>query len=267
MTRTRALREVRRLARAVRLVVHVAAGMVAAHAIIPPAGRTKDGRPSPLTRRLTGWWMRRLCRLLGLRLQIEGALGTGPVLLVANHVSWLDIPSLRAALDADFVAKHDVLDWPAIGKMARRVGTIFLKRGERHAAAAAADRMTWALAQGRSLIVFPEGTTTDGTTVRRFHARLYQAAIRTHALVQAVAIGYPHPLGVNPRAPFVGEDNLLRHLWALLREDEIVVTLRFCAPIVAATLPRRALAEQTRAQIARVLGIEGPTDRREAINA
>lgn len=267
MTDTGVLSQRGRLARAARLVMHVTLGMLAAHVVIPFAGRTADDRPSPLARRLTHWWMRGLCRLLGLRLEIEGAVAAGPVLFVANHISWLDIPALRTAVDADFVSKHDVLDWPAIGSMARSVGTIFLKRGEPQAASLAADRMTWALTQGRSLIVFPEGTTTDGRTVRSFHARLYQAAIRTRARIQPVAIAYPHPTGTNPIAPFIGDDDLVRHLWALLGQDEIVVKLRFCPPLVAPpSVPRRVLADRSRTQIVRALELDEPVDRQSPIH-
>lgn len=267
MTGASLLPEVRRYARAARLIAHLALGMLAAYVAIPLVGRTSDDRPSPLVRRLTHWWMRDLCRLLGLRLEIEGTACTGPLLFVANHISWLDIPVLRTAVDADFVSKHDVLDWPVIGGMANRVGTIFLNRGAPRAASLAADHMTWALTQGRSLIVFPEGTTTDGRTVRNFHARLYQAAIRTRTRVQAVAIAYPHAGGTNPLAPFIGDDDLVRHLWALLKTEGIVVKLRFCLPLVAApSVPRRVLADRTRGQIVQALELDEPVDREAAIH-
>jgi 1-acyl-sn-glycerol-3-phosphate acyltransferase len=266
MTGARILAEGSRLARAARLIAHVGLGMLIAHVVIPFTIRRSKDRPSSLARRLTRRWMQDLCRLLGLRVEIEGTVCPGPVLFVANHISWLDIPALRAAVDADFVSKHEVLDWPAIGRMASRVGTIFLKRGAPKAAFVAADRMTWALTQGRSLIVFPEGTTTDGRTVRHFHARLYQAAIRTRTRVQPVAIAYPHAAGTNPLAPFIGDKDLIGHLWGLLGQKEMGVKLHFCPPIVAlSTARRRTLADHTRERIVQALDRAGSADRPAAV--
>jgi 1-acyl-sn-glycerol-3-phosphate acyltransferase len=193
------------------------------------------------------------------------------VLYAANHISWLDIPCLRAAVDASFVSKEDVRRWPVIGRLAECAGTIFLRRGERDASAHTADHMTWALAQQHPVIVFPEGTTTDGRSVRQFHARLYQAAVRTQGYVQAVAIQYTLPVnaesrlrrrntdrveGLNPLVPFLDDDTLARHLWELLGEDHVHARLSFCQPLAAHELVRRELAERTRGQILAVLGHE-----------
>lgn len=115
--------------------------------------------------------------------------------------------------------------------------------------------MTWSLARRRPVIVFPEGTTSEGRTVRYFYGRLYQSAVRTQGMVQAVAIAYPHADGAHPRVPFVGDDNLMRHLWRLLIEDRIDARLVFCAPLPAAGRERRALAAQTRVQILETLGL------------
>jgi 1-acyl-sn-glycerol-3-phosphate acyltransferase len=108
---------------------------------------------------------------------------------VANHVSWLDIPCLLALIDATFVAKDEVARWPLVGDLAVQVDTIFFPRGEGQAQAAA-ERMMWHLVRRRSVMFFPEGTTTDGTTVRHFHSRLFQAATRTGTSVQPIAIRY-----------------------------------------------------------------------------
>lgn len=114
--------------------------------------------------------------------------------------------------------------------------------------------MTWRLAAGAPVMVFPEGTSTDGTGVLRFHARLYQAATRLHGHVQAVAIRYPRAAGVNPVVPFVGDDDLASHLWRLLGEGSIEAELHFCAPLSAHGRERRALANATREQILGALG-------------
>lgn len=201
------------------------------------------------------WWVRGILRILNVRLEIEGRVHAEPTLFAANHISWLDIPCLRTALDAEFVSKQEVARWPVIGHMAECAGTLFLNRGERDASLAAANSMSRSLASGRSVIIFPEGTTGDGQRLGRFHARLYQAAIRNRRPVQAVAVAYPHPHGVHPAAPFVGNDNLGRHLWTLLGEDHLTARITFCPPVTGAG-ERRALAERTRAQIASALDLE-----------
>lgn len=250
----RTWRETRRAGRCVRVLWHLLVAVGAAHGVLPLMHAARLPRRHDIQRRMVRAWMRKLCRILGLRIHVTGAIDSRPTLFVANHVSWLDIPCLLATVDAAFIAKHEVAAWPVIGRMAARIGTLFLRRGH-GSSARTGDRMTWRLAQGQHLAIFPEGTTTDGTRIGRFHARLYQAAIRTHSRVQAVAIAYPHAHGVNPAAPFVGDDDLLRHLWSLLAEREIAVQLTFCPPVPAAGRERRALADATRAQILAALGL------------
>jgi 1-acyl-sn-glycerol-3-phosphate acyltransferase len=265
MTSTaRHVREARRVWRLARLVSHVVAGVLIAHSVfvlLVLARLDHDGRRRAVIMRL---WMQRLLAILNVRVQIEGRIQTGPILYCVNHVSWLDIPCLRAIMDAAFVSKEEVRRWPVIGRLAAAAGTIFLRRGERDASAHTADHMTWSLAAHRPVIIFPEGTTTDGREVRRFHARLYQAAVRTDGIVQAVAIRYLHPDNTgepHPRVPFLGEDALGGHLWRLLAEDTIEVRLHFCEPVRAAGQERRALADGARGLILVSLGLasEAPT--------
>jgi 1-acyl-sn-glycerol-3-phosphate acyltransferase len=113
--------------------------------------------------------------------------------------------------------------------------------------------MTWLLAANSPVIVFPEGTSTDGSSVLRFHARLYQSASRIDGYVQAVAIRYPHESGINTAIPFVGDDYLAGHLWRLLGEESIEAELHFCAPLASEGRKRRMLADATRRQIIETL--------------
>jgi 1-acyl-sn-glycerol-3-phosphate acyltransferase len=156
-------------------------------------------------------------------------------------------------VDAAFVAKSEVRRWPLVGGLAARAGTLFLRRGNHDATSQVANQMTWLLAANRPVIVFPEGTSTDGSTVLRFHARLYQAASRIDGYIQAVAIRYPHESGINPAIPFVGDDDLAGHLWQLLGEESIEVELHFCAALATEGRERRALADATRGQILEAL--------------
>ncbi len=260
MSRTR--REARRLARAAILMAHLAGGMLTAYAVfsllaltgIDPRGRRREA--------MVRAWMRILLRILNVNLRVRGHVRSGAVLYCANHVSWLDIPCLRAVVDAAFVAKSEIRRWPLVGGLAARAGTLFLQRGNHDATNRIADRMTWLLAADKPVLVFPEGISTDGSTVLRFHARLYQAAIRVHGQVQAVAVRYPRGTGLNTAVPFVGEDDLASHLWRLLGEDGIEAELRFCAILPADGRERRALANAAREQIAEALGITAPPARK-----
>jgi 1-acyl-sn-glycerol-3-phosphate acyltransferase len=240
-----------RLARLAHLLVHVLAGLVLCHTLLPWLQRRRDARAATLVR----WWHRRLLHILAVRLEVSGQPQAGPVLLVANHISWLDIPCLAVATDTGFVSKAEVGRWPLIGALARRTGTVFLARGAADAGTHAATHMTWALQSGHRIAVFPEGTTTDGRGVRPFHARLYQAAIRTHSPVQAVALSYPHPDGTHPAAPFIGDDELLRHLWALLGTRSVRARIEFCTPLAAGRRERRVLARATRDQVCHALAL------------
>lgn len=253
-------RQGRRLWRLACLLGHVAAGVIAAHALFAVLAVSRTDPRGHARRAIIRWWCRGVLRILRVQVTQRGEIERGAVLYTANHVSWLDIPCLGAALDAAFVSKADVLRWPVIGALARQAGSIFLRRGEADASAHTADRMTWTLTGRRGVIVFPEGTTTDGRRTSHFHARLYQAATRTGSLTQAIAIRYPHPErddDVHPHAPFIGDDTLGGHLWRLLAEDRIAVVLHYCAPVAPAGLSRRALAERAREQIEAVLPSPG----------
>lgn len=106
------------------------------------------------------------------------------------------------------------------------------------------------------MIVFPEGMSTDGSSVLRFHTRLFQAATRIDGYVQAVAIRYPWGEETNPAIPFVGDDDLASHLWRLLGEESIEAELHFCTALATAGRERRALADTTRRQIIQALGCD-----------
>jgi 1-acyl-sn-glycerol-3-phosphate acyltransferase len=245
----------RRLWRMGKLVAHVLVGVVIAHGMFGVLTLSGFDRDQRRRHALVRWWNHGVLRILNVHLHLEGQIASGAVLYTANHISWLDIPCLRAVVDAAFVAKDEVRRWPVIGRMSEQAGTIFLKRGGHNASNETAEHMTWSLARRRPVIVFPEGTTSEGRKVRYFYARLYQSAVRTQGVVQAVAIAYPHASGAHPHVPFVGDDDLVRHLWRLLNEDRIDARLVFCAPLPAAGRERRALAARSRVQVLETLGL------------
>ncbi|MEO6697458.1 MAG: lysophospholipid acyltransferase family protein [Gammaproteobacteria bacterium] len=241
------IRQARRLLRLARLAGHMLAGMFLVYPLLSMSQRFGRRDLSHYQHAASGWWAGKLCRILNLSLSVRGEISAVPTLFVANHISWLDSPCLRNVLNAVFVAKQEVREWPLIGGMAVRTGTLFLKRGEN--SAQVADQMTAHLLNKHSVLFFPEGTSTDGRSLHCFYARLYQAAIRASVPVQAVAVTYPHPDGVHPLAPFIGDDTLLGNLWNMLAEPAMEIGLHFCEPIAAGGRQRRPLAEHTRSQI------------------
>lgn len=241
--RERLARTGRRSRRLPLLGLHILAGILIA-AALGPGRRRRYTSTRPLA-----WWSRRLCRIIGIELRASGTPWDGPALFVANHISWLDIFCIAAVCPTHFLAKQEVAGWPLFGWLCRRAGTAFIRRGGDNGAGEATEQLVWRLRQGERVLVFPEGTSTTGATVRRFHARLFQAALLARCPVQAIALRYPYADGVHPVVPFVGDDELLPHLWRLLGEPGVVAELRFGLVRIPPHPSRDVLARQTHAEI------------------
>jgi len=241
--RSRLARAARRGARLPRLLLHILVGILIA-AVLGPGRQRRYVSTRPLM-----WWSRGLCRILGVRLRSCGTPHAGATLFVANHLSWLDIFCIAAVCPTQFLAKQEVADWPLFGWLCRRAGTAFIRRGGDRGASEATEHLVWRLRRGERVLVFPEGTSTTGATVRRFHPRLFQAAILAGYPVQAIALRYPHPGGIHPLVPFVDDDELLLHLWRLLGETGLVAELQFGAVRFPPHPSRDVLARKTQAEI------------------
>lgn len=197
-------------------------------------------------------WSREMLARLGIRLMVKGAPATqGPMLLVANHISWLDITSLHAARYCRFVSKADVKGWPLIGVLASGVGTLFIERESRRDAMRVVHRMADSLRAGDVVAVFPEGTTSDGVSLLPFHANLLQAAITAAAPVQPVALQFleTHTGQRSPAPCYVGDDTLLGSVWRTVRARGITVQIVFGEPQAAQERDRRTWAADLRAAI------------------
>lgn len=192
-------------------------------------------------------WSRRLLAILGIELRVEGAPLAGAHLTVANHVSWLDIPVLGALEPTRFVSKSEVRDWPLAGWLARAAGTFFLRRSHGGSAALLERLVPHLRAQG-TVVIFPEGTTTDGSEIRPFHARLFGAALEAKVPVQAVTLRYGLSCRGENIAPFIGDDSLVGHLVRLLREPALHVRVLYGPPIHGAA-SRDALAQEAEAYV------------------
>jgi len=197
-------------------------------------------------------WSREMLARLGIRLVVKGTPATrGPVLLVANHISWLDITSLHAARYCRFVSKADVKSWPVIGALAAGVGTLFIERESRRDAMRVVHHMADSLRAGDVVAVFPEGTTSDGVHLLPFHANLLQAAITAEAPVQPVALQFLETHGgQRSLAPcYVGDDTLFGSVWRTVRARGITVQMVFGEPQPAVGRDRRTWAADLRATI------------------
>ena len=203
---------------------------------------------------LKGRWSRRLLAIMGLELRLHGEVPDG-CLLVANHVSWLDIYVINAARPTGFVAKSEIRGWPLIGWLAKETDTLFIERGSHRHAQHIAHEMAQRLAAGHSLTVFPEGTTSDGRDLRPFHAALLQAAISAGRPVQPLAIRYRDAAGNYTAAPaYIDEVSFAESVHNTLAERGLVAELVVLpAQPADAADTRRLLAARAEAAIRQVV--------------
>jgi lyso-ornithine lipid O-acyltransferase len=201
-------------------------------------------------------WYRRALELSGVEVHASGVMSGGQALVVGNHVSWLDILVLGTASDVRFLSKSEVARWPLIGWLARRNGTLFIRRGGHESEALIRD-IGAALRDGHQVAVFPEATTTDGSEVRHFHPRLFAAAIDTGSSVQPVAFHYAREAdGGPPAAAFTAGIGLIPHAWRVLSRERTVVHLHILPPLpIEPQTTRRELAARSRATIRAALGL------------
>jgi 1-acyl-sn-glycerol-3-phosphate acyltransferase len=197
------------------------------------------------------WWSAKLLRRAGIRLHSNGTPQPGAALLLANHISWLDIAVIHAvAPRARFVAKSDVLGWPLIGWLVKGAGTLFIERERKRDALRVLHQVAEALKAGDLVAVFPEGTTGTGRELLPFHANLLQSAIATGTPVQGVALRYSDAgQAISPAAEYLGETSLLQSIWRVLGAHGLRVRIDWLPALPSEHGERRALAAQVRAQI------------------
>jgi 1-acyl-sn-glycerol-3-phosphate acyltransferase len=191
------------------------------------------------------WWHRFAAKVLGIRIRRTGRMAEmRPLLLAANHVSWVDIIALGAVADVYFVAKADMANWPAIGWLCKMQRTVFVERERRGRSGEQADEIGARIAAGDPMVLFAEGTTSDGNLLKPFNSTLFGAAKMALAeapegkvFIQPVAIAYTRlhgmPLGRDKRGhvAWIGDQDLLPHLVALLRGGALDAEIRFGEPV------------------------------------
>ena len=224
--------------RVARVSVHVFAGLATQTFVYP---RADAERRRALTRR----WCRRLLDLMNVEARVHGEFDArrGNVLIVANHVSWLDIFVLNAEHPSRFVAKSELARWPVIGRLIRGQGTLFIERARRADTQRVNARAADALRSGDAIVVFPEGTTTDGTTVLKFHGSLLQPVVDAEGHVLPVAIRYHDGTGLLSLAPeYAGDTSFATSFWRVCGQRRLAVDLIAAPPLAAGAAHRRELA-------------------------
>lgn len=214
-----------------------------------------------MARRFPMHYHRLVCRLLGIRLEVKGrAPEQGPLLIVSNHVSWLDIMVLSAVAPLSFVAKREVAGWPFFGTLARLQRTVFVDRDRRHATGNSRDEMKDRLQAGDILVLFPEGTSSDGRRVLPFKSSFFGAADTEGVLVQPVSLAYrghrnlPMNRRLMPAYAWYGDMDLAPHLLEALATGPIEVTVVCHAPLsLSGEMNRKALARHAEAEVRRGL--------------
>lgn len=250
------------------LLVHVLAGVAIAAAIFPWLGQARRNR-------IIRDWSRLLLAICGARLRLSGrplppALATTGVeagrpgrMLLANHISWIDVFAMHAALPSRFVAKSEIRRWPLLGRLVTLVGTLYIERGRRHAVASMNHRVRDRLQQGETVAVFPEGTTTDGSALLPFHSNLVAPAVEIGCDCWPVALRYTESGEPSTAAAFVGDMGLLTSLWKIVTARRLHVEVAFLEGVpTTGDSNRHHVAQQVAQRIAAHLNVPAPTGRR-----
>lgn len=232
--------------RLLRVVMHILGGVWTIYTVLP-----RMSLPQKHAR--VQVWALAMLECLAIKLLVKGSPPVnGPMLLVANHISWVDIVVMHAARHCRFVSKDEIARWPVVSTLAGAADTLYITRESRRDAMRVVHQMAQCLRDGDVLAIFPEGTTGDGSTLLPFHANLLQAAISADAPVQPVALQFADAAtGQISFAPcYVGDDTLWQSLWRTLRADNVQAVVHFGTPEHAQGRDRRTWAADLRVTIA-----------------
>ena len=197
-------------------------------------------------------WAQGMLSILGITVRVQGEPSKGPVLMAANHISWLDILVMHAACHCRFVAKSEIRSWPLVGVLTTGGGSLYIERGSRNDAMRVVHQMAEALHKGQVLAAFPEGRTGDGMTVQPFHANLLQAAISADAPIQPIALQFfdaqTHEVSLAPC--YRDDDTLISSLWRTLCAPPLLAQVRYGDKQNADGRNRREWAQDLQATVA-----------------
>jgi len=230
--------------RLTRLALHLLRGMALVAFIFPRVGRARQ-------QHMVRDWSQRLLKVCGVKLVVhqQGVAPEHGVMVVGNHVSWLDIYVINAWQPVSFVAKAEVEKWLILGWLAKTIGTVFIRRDKRSDARRIVHQLTDVLKSGETICIFPEGTTSDGVQLLPFHANLLQAPVAARAAVQPICLMYENAQGQQSLAPaYIGEVSLFASLVSILRAAPLTAHLYIMAPLEVCD-ERRELARRAQAAV------------------
>ncbi|KMN81716.1 MULTISPECIES: lysophospholipid acyltransferase family protein [Chromobacterium] len=247
-----------RIARVARLFGHLAIGVFI---LVTRYSRLAHAERAVVTRR----WAAHALKILGISVRIQGVNpGFYPpnTLLVANHISWLDIFVLNSCTVSRFVAKRELRSWPVLGWLAHLGGTLFIDRSKRKDASRVYKALAHAMENGACMAVFPESTTSDGLNLLPFKASLFEAALLSRGTVQPVGLRYYDADGEQTLVPaFIGELTFLQSVRKVLAMPAMEVEVSYGQPLKAwenGLDTRFALAQQAQQEVARALRLSPP---------
>lgn len=245
--------------RSLNIIIHILLGIVLNTLV---SRRDKETGLYKHNRNLISWWYARLCKILHLEIRHSGPLPPNGSLMIANHISWLDIPVLGSLTHTDFLAKDEIRNWPLVGWMTATSGSLFIKRGAGQSDAVKAAIIT-RLHAGSIMTIFPEGKTTDGREVRPFFSRLFAVVLETGTPLIPVALRYRMAGEIDMIAPYIDHQSLIENLMSLLKRKESEVIVTFCPALDYQGKDRKNISEMARSTITNALEqIDGQENQR-----
>jgi len=212
----------------------------------------------PFAEVLSCWWSRVICRIFGIRRRLTGDFQPGAQLVVANHISWIDIALLHSFTAMGFVAKAEIDSWPLLGTVARAGGSVFHRRGSHDSASGVAEQMIKRLQEHRRVAIFPEGGILPGEGVKLFHARLFAAAIEAGVPIQPVMLRYLRDGARYDDITFLPGENFMVNFLRLLMQKRCVADVRALPLIQTGGKQRRQLAGEAEAAVRQAFESEIP---------
>lgn len=239
-----------RAVRLTRLCIHLALGMLTVSTVFPVSCKTRR-------RNLIRNWSGKLLEILNVSLSVRGNPPQSQSLLVANHISWLDVYLINAVCPPRFVAKSEIRSWPVVGWLSEKTGVLFIEREKRRDAGRINGVISDAISSGDIVAVFPEGTTSDGRSVLNFRAPLLEPALSSR--LHPAAIRYLTQEGeIDTNVAYAGDTSFGESLWTILGKKRIHAELVFTESIEASGKDRKALARDAQSIIAEALGLPTP---------
>lgn len=244
----RKIKKVNKLYRMVRyskLIILLVVGIIAVSCLFP-LGRSKARWL------ISQWWARQVLNALGVEMVVEGDQGDlkGPLVIISNHISWVDIPVILALFKVHFVSKSDIKSWPIIGFLAAKTGTIFLEKKNKRSLPNVVKTLGEALDENKKILLFPEGTTGRGDSVLPFRSPLLEVAVKSKTSVVPIAIRYfNHDSSPNFSAAYVDDDTFMKTLVRIVSAPVTRVKVNIAGMIYPEHTDRKNLAMKLRDQV------------------